>query len=89
MSLPSTQTAIVKGLGMKHQRKMHFWIRPGRTNAWWNSFVGEVVVPEEWSENFRMTQVSMKRLAKELKPYIEGKDTIMRSSVDVMKFQRL
>ena len=30
----------------------------------------------------------MKRLAEELKPYIEGKDSNMRSSVDVLKFQR-
>ena len=85
LSLPLTKTAIVKRLGKKRQRKKRFWIRPGRTSAWWNGFIGEIVVPEEWRENFRMSQVSMKRLAEELRPYIEGKDTIMRSSVDVLK----
>ena len=65
--------------------RTYFWIRPGRTNAWWNGLIGEIVVPEEWRENFRMNQVSMKRLAEELRPYSEGKDTIMRSSVDVLK----
>ena len=85
LSLPLTKTAIVKRLGKKRQRKKHnaFWIRPGRTSAWWNGFIGEIVVPEEWRENFRMSQVSMKRLAEE--PYIEGKDTITKSSVDVLK----
>ena len=85
LSLPLTKTAIFKRLGKKRQRKKRFWIRPGRTSAWWNGFIGEIVVPEEWRENFRMSQVSMKRLAQELRPYIEGKDTIMRSSVDVLK----
>ena len=26
-----------------------FWTRPGRKSAWWNNFVNEVVVAEEWS----------------------------------------
>ena len=29
-----------------------FWTRPGRTSAWWDNFVNEVVMPEEWRENF-------------------------------------
>ena len=85
LSLPLTKTAIVKRLGKKRQRKKRFWIRPGRTSAWWNGCIGEIVVPEEWRENFMMSKVSMKRLAEELRPYIEGKDTIMRSSADVLK----
>ena len=29
-------------------RPRRFWIRTGRTNAWWKNFVNEVVLPEEW-----------------------------------------
>ena len=25
------------------------WTRPGRTSAWWDNFVNEVVVAEEWN----------------------------------------
>ena len=35
-------------------RDRRFWIRPGRTSAWWDNFVSQTVVPEEWKENFRM-----------------------------------
>ena len=34
-----------------------FWTRPGRTSAWWDNFIHEVVIPEEWLENFRMSSV--------------------------------
>ena len=33
----------------------------------------------------RMTKTSLLKLAEELGPYIEGKETIMRSPVDVTK----
>ena len=33
-----------------------FWTRPGRTSTWWDNFVNEVVVAEEWRENFRMSR---------------------------------
>ena len=85
LSLLGTGRGIVKRLGKKRQRKKRrFWIRPGRTNAWWNGFIRELVVPEEWRENFRMSRVSIDRLAEELRPYIQGEKTIMRSPVDVL-----
>ena len=86
LSLPAAQTAIVKRLGKKgERRKRRFWIRPGRTSAWWDDFVSEIVLPEEWRKNLKISHVSIMRLAEELRPYIEGKDTIMRTSIDVLK----
>ena len=35
------------------QRKQ--WIRPGRTSLWWDNFVNNTVVLDEWRENFRMS----------------------------------
>ena len=40
-----------------------FWTRPGRTSAWWDNFVHEVVIPEEWLENFRMSRRSLLNLS--------------------------
>ena len=34
----------------------------GITNAWWDNFVNEVVGPEEWRENFRMTRKNLLKL---------------------------
>ena len=69
----------------KQFRRRRFWVRPGRTSAWWDNFVRQTVIEEEWRENFRMSRRSLHELADELRPYIEGKTTIMRSPVDVVK----
>ena len=66
-------------------RPRRFWIRPGRTSAWWENFVNEVVLPEEWKENFRMSRTSLLNLSEELRPYIAGITTRMRQPVDVVK----
>ena len=42
------------GSNTRLARARGFWIRPERTSAWWNNFVSENVVPEEWKKNFRM-----------------------------------
>ena len=46
-----------------------FWIRPGRTSAWWGNLVSQIVVPEEWKENFGMSRASLLKLSEELRPY--------------------
>ncbi|KAL2080758.1 hypothetical protein ACEWY4_024551 [Coilia grayii] len=62
-----------------------FWTRPGRTSSWWDNFVNEVVLPEEWREHFRMTRSSVYQLSDHLRPYIEGQTTRLRELVDVVK----
>ena len=74
----------LKRLG-RQPRPRRFWVRPGRTSAWWDNFVNQIVIEEEWRENFRMSRSSLYKLADQLKPYIEGKTTIMRAPVDVVK----
>ena len=44
---------------------------------WWENFVSQTVVPEQWKENIRMSRPSSLKLSKELRPYIEGKSTRM------------
>lgn len=67
----------------RHRRR--FWVRPGRTASWWENFEMEVVPPEEWHDNFRMSRASLLSLSELLRPHIEGQSTVMRSPVSVVK----
>ncbi|XP_046858630.1 uncharacterized protein LOC124452081 [Xenia sp. Carnegie-2017] len=86
LSIPVARNVSLKRLNkIRQARPRRFWVRPGRTSAWWESFLNEIVIPEEWRENFRMGRVSLYRLAEELRPFIQGKDTVMRTSIDPVK----
>ena len=45
----------------------------------------DVVVPEEWKENFRMRKENFLKLCAELRPFIEKQVTNMREPVEVEK----
>ena len=60
----------------KSQRK--YWIRPGRSKEWWNGFIKDEVLPDEWKESFYI-------LSDELQPYIMKNTTQMRKPIDVEK----
>ena len=75
----------IKKKRRKERRSRCFWIRPGRTSAWWDNFVSDVVVAEEWKENFRMSQQNFYKLCDELRPHIQKQVTNMRSPVTVEK----
>lgn len=85
LSVSSSQKIVLKRLKKKPPRPRRFWVRPGRTSAWWDNFSRQIVVPEEWRENFRMSRESLYSLAEELRPHIEGNNTIMRTAIDVVK----
>ncbi|XP_035030944.1 putative nuclease HARBI1 [Hippoglossus stenolepis] len=61
-----------------------FWVRPGRTSAWWDNFTNGVVAPEEWRENFGMSRSALMHLSERLRPHVEGAATKMRAPVDVL-----
>ena len=65
------------------RKQRRFWRRPGRTNAWWQNFLNNCVVPEEWYENFRMTQHSFDFLCQELRPYLQRQVTHLRKPLSV------
>ena len=60
-----------------------FWTRPGRTSAWWDNFVSQTVVKEEWKENFRMSRPTFLLLCEELRPSVQKKATNVRLPLDV------
>ena len=62
-----------------------FWVRPGRTDAWWRNFEKNVVLPEEWRENFRMSRESFFVLCDLLRPWLTRQTTNMRRPISVEK----
>ncbi len=71
-----------------HKRRRgvrRFWKRPGRTDAWWGNFVKNIVVPEQWKENFRMSRESFFDLCNELRPFLQQQQTNMRAPISVEK----
>ena len=66
---------------VKSQKK--YWTRPGRSNEWWNGFVKDEVLPDEWKDHFRTSKESFYILCDELRPYTMKNTTQMRQPIDV------
>ena len=62
----NTFTRVKRLRCRRESQERRFWTRPGRTSVWWNNFADQVVIPEEWKENFRMSRDSLYNLAEEL-----------------------
>ena len=65
--------------------RQNMWVQPGRTDSWWDNFMQDVVMWQEWKENFCMQRDAFFKLCSELRPYIERKITNMRQPIDVEK----
>ena len=80
------QTALLSSLGRKAKRRMRQdrrMLRPGRSNIWWENFLNNKVVNEEWKENFRISKSNFMKLCNQLRPYIEKKTTRFRKPLSV------
>ena len=60
-------------------------MRPGRTSLWWENFVNNIVVAEEWRENFRMSKENFMKLCDKVRPFLLKQSTNMRSPISVEK----
>jgi len=60
-------------------------VRPGRTSLWWENFVNNIVVAEEWRENFRMSKENFMKLCDKVRPFLLKQSTNMRSPISVEK----
>ena len=67
----------------KPRAPRRFWVKPGRTRSWWDSFVSNIVPLEEWRDNYRMTRGTFYSLIGKLGSYIEGQPTKMHEPVEV------
>ena len=52
-------------------------------NIWWNRIVNQCLNPNDWLENFCMSESTFKYICDELKPAMERKDTTMRRAIPV------
>ena len=68
----STFTGVKRLRSRRESKERRFWTRPGRTSAWWNNFADQVVIPEEWKENFRMTEWTLTLDNKALKQRLQA-----------------
>ena len=59
------------------------WIKPGRTNAWWEKFLNNKVADTEWVENFHMSRSSFFDLVTIQRPYLQKQQTKMRNPITV------
>lgn len=84
LSLSDGRIGQFKRLGGQ-SRPIRFWVRAGRPSAWWDNFVNQIEIEEEWQENFRISRSSLYKLADQLRPYSEDETTIMRAPVDAVK----
>ena len=77
------QLGLLYGCRKSVRKPMRFLIRPGRTSAWWQNFVKNRVVPEEWKENFKMSCESFLELCDEVRPLLKRQVTNMRQPLSV------
>ena len=70
---------------LKTSKQRKHWIRPWRTSLWWDNFVNNTVVLDEWRENFRMSKESFMKLCDKVKPFLQKQSPNMRSAIDVEK----
>ena len=67
------------------RKKRKYWVRPGRTLLWWENFVNNIVVAEEWRENFQMSKENFMKLFDKVRPFLLKQSTNMRSPISVEK----
>lgn len=65
--------------------RRRYWVRPGRSDAWWKNILKGVSVTEEWRENFRMSKKTFFSLCSLLRPFLEGQHTFFREPISVEK----
>ena len=80
-----TSTFRAKRKGKRDRKQRRFWVRPGRTDAWWKNFINDVTLTEEWRENFRMWRQTFTLLCQALSPFISRRKTHLRKPISVQK----
>ena len=82
-SISSTTSQKAERKVRKKRRPKQFWIRPGRTGKWWQNFLDNIVVTEEWIENFRLSKETFTEICDELRHVLTKSDTPMRKAIAV------
>ena len=80
-----TSTFRAKRKGKRERKQRRFWVRPGRSDAWWKNFVSDVTLTEEWRENLRMSRQTFTLLCQALSPFVSSKKMHLRKPISVQK----
>ena len=51
----------------KIRGKCRFWVKPGRTDSWWQNMIPNRFLEEDWGKNFRMSKNEFMTLVDELR----------------------
>ena len=54
-----------------------YWVKPGRSRAWWDNFLSDAVLEEEWKDNFRVCKTNFLQAVGELRPFIEKNSPLL------------
>ena len=65
----------------KKQILRRFWIHQAKTSLWWDKFLQDKVISEDWRENLRMSKNSFYKLCDLLAPFISKNKTYMRQPI--------
>lgn len=58
------------------------WVKE-QSSYWWERIVNVTFTPNDWIENFRMSNSTFTYLCNELRPPIQKRDTVMRKAISV------
>ena len=61
----------------KKRKPTRFSPRPGRTGKWWQNFLDNDVILEEWIENFRLSKETCTELCDDQRAFLTKSDTTM------------
>ena len=63
----------------KIRGKRRFWVKPGRTDLWWQNMIQNRCLEEDWRKNFRMSKNEFMKLVDELRPFLIPSPSIYRT----------
>ena len=69
----------------KIPQRRRFWVKPGRSDKWWQNMIDRKFVSDEWKKNFRMPKEQFMELVDELRPYISPSPNSHRPSITAEK----
>ena len=53
--------------------KRSIWVKPGRTEKWWENLSSGKMCAQKWKDNFRMSRENFQELVKLIQPYAKKK----------------
>ena len=62
-------------------KKKSIWVKPGRTDRWWQNLSNDKLVEEEWKKNLRISKANFLKLVNLIKPYAKERSSRVRQDV--------